>query len=164
MLDLLPDLFDTFPEQVKLLPLPLKQYGNHHIFWGEIVTVKCFEDNSMVKQLLARPGEGKVLVVDGEGSLNKALMGDLIAQSAVDNGWAGVVIFGAVRDAGALAQMPLGVKALGTVPLKTARKGLGEVNCPLQFGHQIVMPGMVIYADDNGLALSDTALDLTLLS
>jgi len=164
MLDLLPELFDTFPEQIQLLPLPLKQYGGKRIFWGEVVTVKCFEDNSMVKQLLARPGTGKVLVVDGCGSLDKALMGDLIGQSAVDNGWSGVVINGAIRDAGALAQMPLGIKALGTVPVKTARKGLGDVNCPLVFGNQTVMTGMLIYADDNGLAISNTALDLSLIS
>ena len=118
----------------------------------------------MVKQLLARPGMGKVLVVDGGGSLDKALMGDLIGQSAVDNGWSGVVINGAIRDAGALAQMPLGIKALGTVPVKTARKGLGDVNCPLVFGNQTVMTGMLIYADDNGLAISNTALDLSLIS
>ncbi|MCL1076103.1 putative 4-hydroxy-4-methyl-2-oxoglutarate aldolase [Shewanella dokdonensis] len=164
MLDLLPELFDTFPEQIQLLPLPLKQYGGHHIFWGEVVTVQCYEDNSMVKQLLARPGKGKVLVVDGGASCNKALMGDLIGQSAVDNGWAGVVINGAIRDAGALAQMPLGIKALATVPIKTERKGAGEVNCPLLFGNQTVLSGMIIYADDNGLAISDTALDLSLIS
>lgn len=164
MLDLLPELFDTFPEQIQLLPLSLKQYGGKRIFWGEVVTVKCFEDNSMVKQLLARPGMGKVLVVDGGGSLDKALMGDLIGQSAVDNGWSGVVINGAIRDVGALAQMPLGIKALGTVPVKTARKGLGDVNCPLVFGNQTVTTGMLIYADDNGLAISNTALDLSLIS
>ncbi|QUN07395.1 putative 4-hydroxy-4-methyl-2-oxoglutarate aldolase [Shewanella yunxiaonensis] len=163
MLDLLPDLFDTYPEQIQLLSLPLTQYGGKHVFWGEVVTVYCFEDNSMVKQLLARPGQGRVLVVDGGGSLDKALMGDLIGQSAADNGWAGVVINGAIRDAGALSTMPIGIKALGTNPIKTERKGLGDVNCPLVFGKQTVAPGMFIYADDNGLAVSNTALDLSLL-
>ncbi len=121
MLDLLPDLFDHYGEQLSLLAPHYCQYGHKRIFWGEVVTVKCFEDNSKVKQLLAQPGQGKVLVVDG-GDGRRALLGDMIAQSAVDNGWSGIVINGYVRDVAALSQMPIGIQALGANPIKTEKK------------------------------------------
>jgi regulator of ribonuclease activity A len=156
--DLLPDLFDLFAEQLSLIDKPWINYGGKAIFAGEVVTVNCFEDNSKVKTELAKPGHGKVLVVDGQGSFSKALLGDLIAQSALDNGWEGIVICGCVRDAGAIAKMPLGVKALGTCPIKTQKRDLGEVNQPLSIAQVSVLPGMFIYADLNGIAVSANPL------
>ena len=164
MLDLLPDLFDHYENDLTLLPSVFRQFGGKSIFWGEIVTVRCFEDNSKVKQLLATDGTGKVLLVDGGASTAKALMGDLIAQSAVDHGWQGVVIYGAVRDVATLATMPLGVKALAPVPSKTERKGAGEINCALYIGDVHITPGMMLYADDNGIAISQNPLNMAFIS
>lgn len=164
MLDLLPDLFDHYENDLMLLPSVFRQFGGKSIFWGEIVTVRCFEDNSMVKQLLATDGTGKVLLVDGGASTAKALMGDLIAQSAVDHGWQGVVIYGAVRDVATLATMPLGVKALAAVPIKTERKGVGDINCTLTIGDVQITSGMMLYADDNGIAVSQTPLNMAFIS
>lgn len=158
MLDLLPDLCDAHGDQLHWLEAPLQDWGGNALFFGQVVTVKCFEDNSRVKELLATPGQGKVLVVDGGGSTRQALMGDLIAKSAVDNGWAGVVIFGAIRDAGEIATLALGVKALGVTPFKTERKGLGETGIALRLGGVNIRPGMWLYADKNGVVLSDNPI------
>jgi regulator of ribonuclease activity A len=153
--DLLPDLFDVFPEQLQLIEQAWINYGAKPIFVGQVVTVSCFEDNSKVKAELAKPGHGKVLVVDGQGSFAKALLGDLIAKSALDNGWEGIVIYGCIRDAGAIANMPLGVKALGVCPIKTQKLDLGEINVPLRIAKIPVLPGMMLYADLNGIAVSE---------
>ncbi|MCG9696541.1 putative 4-hydroxy-4-methyl-2-oxoglutarate aldolase [Shewanella sp. Isolate11] len=161
MLDLLPDLFDHYHSQLSLLTPHYRQYGLKRIFWGEVVTVKCFEDNSKVKQILAQPGQGKVLVVDGGGSNRRALLGDMIAQSAVDNGWSGIVINGYVRDVAALSQMPIGIQALGANPIKTEKRDLGDVNVTLEIDRVIINPGMMLYADDNGIALSASKLDIS---
>lgn len=138
-------------------------YGGHHSFGGQIVTVKCFEDNSRVKELLATNGKddkgnGKVLVVDGGASMRCALLGDMIAQSAVDNGWAGVIIYGCVRDVDDMAKMPIGVQALGSIPRKSNRQGVGTVDTEIQFGNMILQSGMYIYADNNGIIVSENAL------
>ena len=137
-------------------------YGGQSNFGGEIVTVKCFEDNSRVKELLAthgkKDGNAKVLVVDGGGSMRCALLGDMIAQSAVDNGWAGVIIYGCVRDVDALATLDLGVQALASIPQKSNRKGLGEINVALDFGGLLIESGMFVYADNNGILVSDVSL------
>jgi len=160
MLDLLPDLCDQYPEQVRLLQPVFNSYGNNIIFGGEIVTVKCFEDNSIVKQLVNQPGLGRVIVVDGGGSLRKALLGDMLAQAASDNGWAGLVINGVIRDAGTIATIALGVQAINTSPMKTEKLGAGLLNVPLEFAGQVIKPGDYIYADLNGVLISDSALTL----
>lgn len=141
-------------------------YGGHRKFCGEVVTVKCFEDNSRVKELLATDGKdgsenggnGKVLVVDGGASMRCALLGDMIAQSAVDNGWAGIIVYGCVRDVDDMANMPIGVQALGSIPRKSNRQGMGEVGVTLDFGGMTVKSGMYVYADNNGIIVSDKAL------
>ncbi len=137
-------------------------YGGQSNFGGEIVTVKCFEDNSRVKELLAthgkKDGHGKVLVVDGGGSMRCALLGDMIAQSAVDNGWAGVIVYGCVRDIDDMANMPLGVQALGSIPRKSNRQGVGDTDVTLHFGGMTIRSGMFVYADNNGIIVSDKAL------
>ncbi|MBT1445537.1 putative 4-hydroxy-4-methyl-2-oxoglutarate aldolase [Shewanella sp. JM162201] len=160
MLDLLPDLFDEFADELTLLAAPWRQYGAKRVFCGEVVTVKCFEDNSRVKELLAEPGHGRVLLVDGGGSLEKALLGDLIATSAVKNAWSGVIIYGAVRDVATLNTLALGVQALGHVPIKTERRGVGDKELPLTLAGVDVFPGNWLYADDNGVAISRTRLPL----
>lgn len=133
-------------------------FGGRLSFGGQVVTVKCFEDNSQVKQTLATAGEGRVLVVDGGGSVRCALLGDMIAQSAADNGWAGVIVYGCVRDVDALATMPIGVMALGCIPKKSIRKGVGELGVRVQFGGVVFNQGDWVYADNNGIIVCDEPL------
>lgn len=138
-------------------------YGGHSKFGGELVTVKCFEDNSRVKELLATNGKdvngnGKVLVVDGGASMRCALLGDMIAQSAVDHGWAGVIIYGCVRDVDDMMKMPIGVQALGSTPRKSNRQGVGETDIEISFGGIVINSGMFVYADNNGIIVSDKVL------
>ncbi|NIY91238.1 putative 4-hydroxy-4-methyl-2-oxoglutarate aldolase [Vibrio diazotrophicus] len=161
MKDITPDICDRYESQVTLLDLPLQNYGMRSSFWGEIVTVRCYHDNSKVREVLSQNGKGKVLVVDGHGSRRKALMGDQVAMMAIDNGWEGVIIYGAVRDVVALSQMDLGIKALDSCPFKTEKRGVGKVNVALSMHNQMVLPGDYIYADWNGILMSQQALDLS---
>ncbi|MGX9459686.1 putative 4-hydroxy-4-methyl-2-oxoglutarate aldolase [Shewanella sp. A14] len=163
MLDLLPDLFDHYPEQLTLLSSPWRSFGAKLIFYGEVVTVKCFEDNSKVKSELAKKGHGKVLVVDGGGSSRRALLGDMIALNAFENGWEGIIINGCIRDAGTINTMQIGVQALGTNPIKTDKKDVGEVNVAIDIAGVTIISGMMIYADLNGIAVSKQSLDLSIL-
>lgn len=152
------DLCDDHPELVRVCEPMFVNFGGVSTFGGVIVTVKCFEDNSRVKELLSTPGEGRVLVVDGGGSLRCALLGDLIAASAVKQGWAGVLVYGCVRDVDALAELELGVQALASIPLKSVRKGIGEVEIPVTFGGITFVPGEYVYADNNGVIVSSKSL------
>ncbi len=131
-----------------------KNYGGRTSFGGQAVTVKCFEDNSRVKELLATDGDGRVLVVDGGGSIRCALLGDMIAESAVKHGWAAVIVYGCVRDVDAMRQMELGVQALASIPQKSTRKGIGEVGVTLQFGGVTIRDGDYVYADNNGILVA----------
>ncbi len=149
-----PDLCDDFPEDVRVLSPMLNNYGGKRQFCGEVVTVKCFEDNSLVKEQAGNPGNGKVLVVDGGGSLRKALLGDMIAENAVKNGWEGFVINGCIRDVDAISELDLGVQAINTIPLKTEKRGIGDLNVPITFGGITITPGEYIYADNNGVVVS----------
>ncbi|XID74116.1 ribonuclease E activity regulator RraA [Alkanindiges sp. WGS2144] len=156
------DLLDDHPQTQVMSPSidgkSFKNFGGRKAFGGEVVTVKCFEDNSRVKELLATEGQGKVLVVDGGASMRCALMGDLIGESAVKHNWAGVVIYGCVRDVDALAELDLGVQALAAIPQKSNRKGVGETGLELRFGGVIVAQGDYIYADNNGILVSSQKL------
>lgn len=152
-----PDLCDAHP-YVKILAPMFTNYGGKQRFGGEIVTAKCFEDNSLVKQLASEPGQGRVLVVDGGGSMRAALLGDLIADSALKQGWEGFVIYGCIRDVDIIRQLDLGVQALGVFPRKTEKRGLGDLNVPVSFGGVEIRPGQFIYADNNGIIVSESAL------
>jgi regulator of ribonuclease activity A len=152
-----PDLSDNF-ENVRALELPWVNFGGVSKFGGPVVTVKCHEDNSVVKQMVSEPGEGRVIVVDGGGSLRRALLGDLLAEQAADNGWAGLVINGAIRDVDEIADTALGVQALGRCPLKTEKRGVGQRDVPLNFGGTQIQSGDYIYADNNGVIISPVAL------
>ena len=161
------DLLDANPESQVCLPniegKSFRQFGAKNKFCGEIVTVKCFEDNSRVKALLNsdgkdKDGNGKVLVVDGGGSMRCALLGDMIAESAIDNGWAGVVIYGCVRDVDDLAQMGIGVMALGCIPCKSNRRDEGQTDIEISFGDLTLNSGVFVYADNNGIIASDSSL------
>ncbi|MCB1583448.1 MAG: ribonuclease E activity regulator RraA [Marinicella sp.] len=149
-----PDLCDAFPNAIKILDPIFNNYGGNQKFYGQVVTLKCFEDNSKVKQLAAEAGRGRVLVVDGGGSLRRALLGDMIAANAVKNGWAGLVINGCIRDCDEIAELALGVKALNTIPVKTDKRDLGDVDVPVTFAGQTIEPGDWIYGDNNGIIVS----------
>ncbi len=119
-----------------------------------MTTIRCHRDNALVKSALAEPGKGKVLVVDGAGSLESALMGDVIAAGAAQNAWEGVVILGAVRDTTALGGIDLGIKALGSNPRKSAKEGVGERDVPVTFGGVVFVPGQRLHSDDDGILVS----------
>ena len=145
------DLFDERGEELDSVALQFQSLGGRSHFAGPVRTIRCFEDNALVKSTLATPGGGAVLVVDGGGSLRTALMGDLIAASAVANGWAGVVINGAIRDRTAIAELPLGVKALGSNPRKSAKTGAGESGVELEIDGVVLRPGAMIWCDPDGI-------------
>lgn len=145
------DLYDERGEELQSVALQFQSLGANASFTGKIRTVKCFEDNALVKSILATPGEGAVLVVDGGGSLRSALMGDMIAESAVANGWAGVVINGAIRDRVAISALDLGVKALGSNPRKSSKAGAGTADEPIEIAGVTFTPGRTIYCDEDGI-------------
>ncbi len=161
MKDITPDLCDDNPDLVRVLEPMLSNFGGREAFGGEIVTVKCFEDNSLVKENLGTPGHGRVLVVDGGGSLRRALLGDMIAENAQKNGWEGVIIYGCIRDVSTISDLDLGVQALSTMPLKTDKRGIGDYNIAVTFGGVTFNPGEYVYADSNGVVVSARALKTT---
>ena len=153
-----PDIADEFPGDVQALELDFRNYGAVTHFSGEAVTVKCHEDNSLVKELVATAGNGRVMVVDGGGSRRRALLGDMLAEQAANHGWSGLVINGVVRDVEQLAEIGLGVQALGSIPLKTEKLGHGQKDVPLHFGGANIKPGDWIYADNNGVIVATRKL------
>lgn len=137
-----PDLCDEFPEVLVVEP-GFNNYGGNKAFGGEIVTVKCFEDNSVVKEQVGQPGNGRVMVVDGGASKRHALLGDMLAEKAASNGWAGLIIYGCVRDVDEIGNTALGVQALGTHPRKSEKRGLGDLNVPVTF-HGVYIPSRTL--------------------
>ncbi|MGH8750174.1 MAG: ribonuclease E activity regulator RraA [Burkholderiales bacterium] len=152
------DLCDRHEGKFKVLAPLLQHYGGARAFSGVIATVKVHEDNVLVRSALAQAGTGKVLVVDGGGSLRCALAGDLLAQLALENGWRGIIVYGCIRDSQAIAQMPLGMLALNTHPQKSVKKGAGGTNIPVTFGGVTFTPGHYIYADADGVLVAEKAL------
>jgi regulator of ribonuclease activity A len=152
------DLCDAHGESVRVVAPLFRDFGKVRHFAGTIATLKVFEDNVLVRAALEQPGEGRVLVVDGGGSLRCALMGDIIARLAVDSGWAAVVINGCVRDAEAIGELALGVRALGTHPRKSGKKGWGERDVPLSFGGVTFRPGEWLCADADGIVVAEQPL------
>jgi regulator of ribonuclease activity A len=145
------DLYDERGEELASVSLQFQSLGGRTHFSGPVRTIRCFQDNALVKSTLATAGNGAVLVVDGGGSLGTALMGDMIAESAVANGWAGVIINGAIRDREALAQLDLGVKALGSNPRKSAKAGAGEVDVDVRIDGVTIRPGVTVWCDPDGI-------------
>ncbi|OMH23145.1 S-adenosylmethionine--2-demethylmenaquinone methyltransferase [Tersicoccus phoenicis] len=147
------DLWDEHGETLQSVDRQFLDLGGRVRFSGPVRTVRCRNDNALVKAVLASPGDGAVLVVDGGASMRTALMGDLIAASAVENGWAGVIINGPVRDRTALAALPLGVKALGSNPRKSGKAGTGEVDVPVTIDDVTFRPGAKLWADEDGIVV-----------
>ena len=147
------DLVDDIGPDVRSCDLQLAQYGARSQFAGPVTTVRCFQDNALLKSVLSERGDGGVLVIDGNGSLHTALVGDLIAELGRSNGWAGLIINGAVRDAATLRTMDIGIKALGTNPRKSGKTGDGERDVVVEFGGVAFTPGEIDYCDDDGIVV-----------
>ncbi|KUI32042.1 ribonuclease [Mycobacterium sp. IS-1496] len=147
------DLVDDIGPDVRSCDLQLRQFGGRSDFAGRITTVRCFQDNALLKSVLSEPGDGGVLVIDGDGSVHTALVGDVIAALGRDNGWSGLIINGAVRDASTLRTLDIGIKALGTNPRKSTKTGAGERDVPVEFGGVTFTPGDVAYSDDDGIVV-----------
>ncbi|MBM7649563.1 regulator of ribonuclease activity A [Bacillus ectoiniformans] len=152
------DLCDDYADQLKVCKQEFKSYGGHKRFSGPISTVKVFEDNVLVKEALQTIPEGHVLVVDGGASKNCALLGDLLGEIAEKRGLAGVIVNGCVRDTAELKQQSIGVMALGSNPLKSIKVGKGEKDIPVQFGEVEWVPGHYVYADEDGIVISEQSL------
>lgn len=155
-----PDICDQFPGDVDVLEPIFNDYGGKQKFHGEIVTIRCFEDNSLVGDTVRTEGKGRVIVVDGGGSLRFALLGDLLAEKARQNGWQGLVINGCVRDVEILREIDLGVKALAAFPVKTEKRGEGQTGVGVSFAGVRIEPGQYVYADANGIVVAKRDLGI----
>lgn len=145
------DLVDDIGAGVRSCDVQFQQFGARTEFVGPISTVRCFEDNALLKAVLAQPSAGGVLVIDGAGSLHTALVGDVIAELARSNGWSGLIVHGAVRDAAVLRGIDIGIKALGTNPRKSTKTGAGERDVAVKLGGVTFVPGDIAYSDDDGI-------------
>ncbi|MFN8292250.1 MAG: ribonuclease E activity regulator RraA [Chitinophagales bacterium] len=154
------DLSDQFPTEVKVADSIFRDFGGAKSFYGEIVTLKVFEDNSLVRKTLEQNGANKVLVVDGGGSLRCALLGDMLGELAVKNNWNGIVVYGCVRDSAALKQLQLGIKALNTHPLKSVKRNEGQEQLTVTFAGVNFVPGYFLVADEDGIIVSKERLSI----
>ena len=152
------DLYDEHSTSVKVLTPMFQRYGGVAAFHGEIATVKVLEDNKLVRDALSHDGSGKVLVVDGGGSLKTALVGDKGAQLACDNHWAGIVVYGCIRDSVDIKSIAIGIRALNTNPTRPAKEGKGQAKIPVTFAGVTMTPGEYIYVDEDGILVSPLRL------
>ena len=155
------DLCDEYEERPGVIQVAqplLRHFGGRQKFTGRIATLKVFEDNQLVRDAVAEDGTGKVLVVDGGGSLRSALVGDVLAKKAADNGWAGIIVFGAIRDSAVVGTLPLGVMALGLIPQRSPKKGEGARDVAVRFADVTFTPGHYLYADEDGIIVASKNL------
>jgi regulator of ribonuclease activity A len=155
-----PDICDDFIDEISVLEPLFSNFGGKRRFSGEVVTIKCFEDNSLIRDAVRSEGRGRVLVVDGGGSLRRALLGDMLAASAAENGWQGLLINGCVRDVEILETIDLGVKALNSHPVKTEKRGEGQRDINVTFAGATIRPGHYLYADANGAVVAVRNLEV----
>ncbi|MFK8029161.1 MAG: ribonuclease E activity regulator RraA [Gammaproteobacteria bacterium] len=154
------DLFDAYSDQLNIVSPGFLSSGARPAFAGPIATVKVHEDNVLVKQMLGEPANGNVLVVDGGGSMRCALVGDMLAQMAIDNHWSGIIVYGCIRDSRDINTMPIGVRALGTHPAKSVKRGAGVRDEPVTFGGVTFEPGHYAYCDEDGIVTSPSQLSI----
>ncbi|MDX2425464.1 MAG: ribonuclease E activity regulator RraA [Cycloclasticus sp.] len=148
------DLCDKFSDTLQIVTPMFQSFGGNKRFSGKIQTVKIFEDNVLVREMLSEKANDAVLVIDGGGSLRCALLGDMLAEMGYKNGWQGVVVYGCIRDSADINDMPIGVRALQTNPLKSIKKGCGDKNIPVTFAGATFIPGDYLYADEDGIIIS----------
>ncbi|MEO9964261.1 MAG: ribonuclease E activity regulator RraA [Reichenbachiella sp.] len=154
------DLWDSHGEALHCVDPIFRVFGKKKSFFGPISTIRCFEDNSFVRTQLSTPGLGHVLVIDGGASLKCALVGDQLAALAIENGWAGLIINGCIRDSTVINQMDIGIRALNTCPVKSIKRNQGESDLPVKFASTIFEPGDYLYTDEDGILVSKELLDL----
>jgi regulator of ribonuclease activity A len=153
------DLVDQYADEIQVVEtIGLKHYGQQLQFSGRIQTLKCFEDNSLLKKIVSAPNDASILVVDAGGSMRCAMVGDLIAALAVENGWHGIIINGCIRDSVALSQIPIGIMALGTNPKKSTKLDLGDAGIPITFAGTRFESGDYLYADEDGIVVANRDL------
>ncbi len=152
------DLYDEHEGKVQTCSVQFRDFGGRKQFCGPIRTVRCFGDNQLFRALLDEPGNGAVVVIDGGGSTESALMGDIIAAKGAKNGWSGVVILGAIRDSAEIAMIDFGTKALGVNPAKSSKAGKGAIDEPVEFGGVTFHPGAWIYCDEDGILVAPETL------
>jgi len=152
------DLCDTFTDELMLVHGDFKAFGQVSYFHGPLRTVKCFEDNSKVRELLSQDGNGAVIIVDGGASANCALVGDRLVQLALDNDWAGIIVNGAIRDSRAINNMPMSVKALHTSPVKSIKRNQGIIDCKVTINGTVISSDDYAYADEDGILISSRSL------
>jgi regulator of ribonuclease activity A len=150
------DLYDQLGDKLQVATPMFNDYGFIKKFAGPISTIKAHEDNVLVRSALEEPGEGRVLVIDGGGSLRCAMVGDMLAEIAVKNGWQGILVNGCIRDAVMMSRMDLGIKALNTNPRKSVKKGAGDRDIPVTFAGVNFVPGHYLYADEDGVVVSES--------
>lgn len=153
------DISDDNPGKVRTAKPLFRHFGVRSKFHGPITTIRCHEDNALLKRVLGTPGRGQVMVVDGGGSLDRALFGDVLGSLLRDNDWAGIVINGAVRDVENLRTMPVAVRALAVCPTMPLKLGTGERDVSVTFAGVTFIPGHWLYADENGIIVSEINLD-----
>ena len=154
------ELCDLFADSVDVVDPIFASFGGRYSFGGEITTIKCFEDRGLIDRVLAQPGAGKVLLIDGGGSSRRALFDASSAQVAIDNDCEGVVIYGSVREVDSLAELDIGVLAVAAIPVNAECESIGEVDVPVNFGGVTFLPEDHLYADSTGVILSPEPLDL----
>ena len=155
------DLCDAHSDKVSVADaIGFKDFGGTKYFWGKIHTIKCFEDNSLVRKALEQNGEGKVLIVDGGGSMRCALLGDMLADLAIKNKWTGIIVYGCIRDSEAISKLPLGVKALNTIPLKSNKRNEGQDNITVRFAGVDFIPSRFVYCDCDGIIVAKESLSI----
>lgn len=152
------DLVDAHYNDIELCDLDFRSFGRKRSFFGPVQTVKCFEDNSLLKAELQTPGQGRVLIVDAGGSTRIAVLGDMLATAMIENDWAGIVINGVIRDSAEINKMAVGVKALGTSPIKSIKRNQGLISERINFGGVSFTPQNFVYCDEDGVLVTDQAL------
>ena len=155
------DLYDEYGDDLKVALPVFRDYGRKKIFYGPISTVKAFEDNSLVRTALEEPGNGRVLIIDGDESLRCAMVGDMLAKLGMENGWLGIIVFGCIRDADVISTIDIGVKALNTNPRKSLKQGLGKRDIPVSFAGITFNVGEYVYADTDGVIVSEKKIDFS---
>lgn len=154
------DLVDAHPDEVRFCNLPFLKFGRRSAFFGPAQTVSCFEDNVLLRAELEKPGEGRVMVVEGGGSTRVAIMGDMLAGLLLKNGWAGAVVNGAIRDSVEIDALDVGLRCLSTTPIKSSKNGTGTVGGPVRFGDATFKPGNWVYCDADGVLVSEEKLSV----
>lgn len=153
-------LCDIYLDQVDVVEPMFSNFGGCNSFAGQLTTVKCFEDNGLIREILEQEGVGRVLLIDGGGSLRKALIDADLALLAQESNWEGIVVYGCVREVDTLETLDLGIQALAAIPVGATTQNIGEIDVPVNFGGVTFLPEDYLYADNTGIILSQEPLDI----